>query len=515
MWSKIKNGAFKIVDYKSGEVRFNSDINPFITKLKGLLGTPSADSKIVLTAEIYKEDYHAPVNKYKDDKSEHLKDGDKFINISLQIGDYYITLATLPALKTIEKSFVEGVYNNYKSWVESLNIDNKLTVIGGFDINKNLTAIKPLFPTFRDISKDNSYQMHTISGIKKYFVGGEIEVIKLPTDSKSFMNLYNNNSSHTYYDATQLKNLFNKYKGTHAIKVSYGNGFSKIIPVFEKYHTLEQLLKIVNKNTNTRSSLKDSKNTGLFLGNKLLNPIQIENVYNTLTSEEKKEYQPILTKIYTQIFKGAQATSETKHKRSLKNIFRSHEVIGDGASEDVKNLRVEFINALIEDEKDNNAIDAFFNGYAGETSNQQIITALSEARLVNNFYKKLKKLTDNKFYVSVVLGNKIEESSQIDLVELGLSQKPEDNLVTGFIVETPKLLLNLEPVISAHKNSISSETNTQTTIKIAPNNVQAAITPEIVQSDEEIDEDIRKFSNSEQTDTDIDSLVDSFLNKED
>ena len=49
------------------------------------------------------------------------------------------------------------------------------------------------------------------AGIKKYFVGGEIEVIKLPTDSKSFMNLYNNNSSHTYYDATQLKNLFNTY----------------------------------------------------------------------------------------------------------------------------------------------------------------------------------------------------------------------------------------------------------------------------------------------------------------
>ena len=116
LWRSIKNGAFKIENYKSGKVSFNPDINPLIAELKSLLGISlAADSKIVLTAEIYNEDYHAPVNKYKDDSSEHLKDGDKFINISLQIGDYYITLATLPSLKTIEKSFEKEVYDNYKS----------------------------------------------------------------------------------------------------------------------------------------------------------------------------------------------------------------------------------------------------------------------------------------------------------------------------------------------------------------------------------------------------------------
>lgn len=413
------------------------------------------------------------------------------------------------------------MYETYKSWVDKLDIntDSKITVIGGFDVTENLTAIKPLFPTFKEVSQDKSYKMYTISELEKYFVGGKIEVIKLPTDATSFRNLYNNNSSHTYYNPEQLKNLYSKYKGTHAIKVSYGKGFSKIIPVFEKYHTLKQLLNIINKSTITRESLKDPKNTGLFLGNKLLNIIQIENVYKSLTPEEKKEYQTILTKIYAQIFKKAPEASEAiKLKRSLKNIFRSHEVIGDGTAEGVEDFRIKFANALIKDEENgnNDAIEALFNEYTTNTS-QYLQTALKEARLVNDFYKKLKELTKNKFYVSVVLGNKFEENSQIDLVNLGLSQKPEDNLVTGFIVETPKLLLNLEAVMNAHKNSMNSGTQatSKATQKTTPNNTQGNITPNIVQSGDEIDEAIKKFSENEQTDDSIESLAKSFLKKKD
>lgn len=449
----------------------------------------------------------------------------------MQIGDYYITLATLPSLKTIQKSFEEGVYNTYKSWVDKLDIntDSNITVIGGFDVTENLTAIKPLFPTFREASQDNSYKMYTISQIKEYFVGGKIEVINLPTDEETFKNLYNNNSSHTYYNPEQLNNLYSKYKGTHAIKVSYGNGFSKIIPVFEKYHTLEQLLNIINKSTRTRNSLNDPKNTGLFLGNKLLNVIQIENVYKSF--EEREDYKKyILTKIYTQIFsKYPDASEPIKLKRSLKNIFRSHEVIGDGEDDGVKDFRIKFANALIKDEENGNddAIEALFLEYAAKTS-QFLQTALKEAKLVNNFYKKLKELTKNKFYVSVVLGNKIEKKSQIDLVELGLSQEPEDNLVTGFIVETPKLLLNLEEVMNAHKNSMNSGTQatpkptsnntpnptSNNTPKPTSNNTQGNNTPNVVQNEDEIDELISKFKD-EQTEESVESLAESFLDKKD
>ena len=431
------------------------------------------------------------------------------------------------------------MYETYKSWVDKLDIntDSNITVIGGFDVNKNLTAIKPLFPTFKEVSQDKSYKMYTISELEKYFIGGKIEVIKLPTDKKSFRDKYNNSSSHEYYNTEQLNELYAKYKGTHAIKVSYGKGFSKIIPVFEKYHTLEQLLKIINKDTNTKDDLKDRQNTGRFLGNKLLNVIQIRNVYKSLTPDEKKKYKKILTKIHTKIFTNSEeVTDEVKLKRSLKNIFRSHEVIGDEKSPDVINLRIKFINALIEDEENggNKGIEAFFNSYPTNPSDSQIKTALEEAELVNNFYKKLKELTKNKFYVSVVLSDEIKESSQEDLVKLGLSQHPKDNLVTGFIVETPKLLLNLEEVMKAHKNSMNSGTQntpkttqttkttkgTQTTkttktTQAKPNNTQGNTAPNIVQSGDEIDGLISEFGEVAQTKDSIESLAESFLTKKD
>ena len=324
-------------------------------------------------------------NKYKDDDSEHLQTGDKFINISLQIGDYFITLATLPALKTIEKNFVEEVYNDYKSWVGSLKVDSgkKITVISNLDLKNTLTAIKPLFPTFKDVSADNSLQMRTVAEIQKYFVGGTVEVIKLPTNTTDFMNLYNNNSSHEYYDKKSLENLYLKYGGTYAIRVSYGNRFSKIIPVFEKFNTLQQLLNVINKNKDTRGSLNDKQNTGQFLGNRLINVIQIRNIYKKLTKDEREEYQPILTKIHSEIFKVSDVPEEVKHTRALKNIFRSHEVIGDSASTkvvdpaniSVEDFRIKFRNALIaEEEGKKTAVDDLIN--ATDDVNDQITTAI-------------------------------------------------------------------------------------------------------------------------------------------
>lgn len=509
LWKKIKNGAFTVDN--NGKVTFNSGINPLIRDLKTILGISSnAASKIVLTVETYNEAYHAPVNKYKDDVSEHLADGDKFINISLQIGDYYITLATLPALKTIEKSFVGEVYDTYKSWVDSLKVDDntKITVISELNLNKSLTAIKPLFPTFKEVSEDNSYQMHLVSDIRKYFVGGEIEVMKLPTDKTTFRDVYNKNSSHTIYDATQLSELFSKYNGTHAIKVSYGDGFSKIIPVFEKYHTLEEIIKIINTSTDIRNTFKDGKNTGFFLGNRLLNLIQIENVYKTLTSTEKKEYSPIIEKINSQIFKVPANTDKEKLNRALRNIFRSHEVIGDYASSEVKQLRIDFRNALIEGEDEINKLFA-----ETSTNTDQLKTALSEAKMVYNFYKKLKELTKDKFYVSVKLDNdKNTESSQSDLKLLGLSNNPEDNLITGFIVETPKLLLDLSSILEAHKNPVVVQAVPQS----APTSVQITTptnTKTIIPTNEV--DDIDKAIDSVSNEGDIYDLADTFLKKTD
>lgn len=385
------------------------------------MGGSVTKGSLVITYEKYKADFHNPRNKFGDKVDERLKDGDLMVNLSVKIGDYYITIATFPKLETVKKHFDDEYYKKYETWITGLT--NKLgnNLISELPITK--LPITLISSVQRFIERDTSDKkiVRTIKERLEQSIGVTYKFGTFPSVEDEFKKFYNNYSFGNAIGDSVLTDLYKKYKGKKYIEVGFGNlnSTKKLIALSNTNHTVPKIIKIINNYIREiNKSNKFDPEVGIGLGSVLVNPIQIKQILKN--HKNNKKFVPILNNIVTTIF-GSKAgkvdltVNNNTNFKAFSNIFRAHTVINANPLNDKSFLQVLALHFENYNESKktftntkNETIEEFLENkrveIAKSTESDQIkqnqLNILNEVDTIIELYKLILEKSSNKIFTN-------------------------------------------------------------------------------------------------------------------
>lgn len=206
--------------------------NKYLKKVYGEnINTKQFKFELVLHSSSYSDVYNKPFDKFNDDQSKHLKDGDKFINLAVKLTDEfgkvtYVSLAAITSLSTA-KEYFKNHEESYKK-LEEIYANHKNDTLVNPDSVKVLTSTR----LEKQKVSPNQKRANITLGQLKNVQGITVSEVKLfPTNEQEFIKVYRKITFGKEIPESKLIEMFNGrvlngkkipgYKGKPYVEVSF------------------------------------------------------------------------------------------------------------------------------------------------------------------------------------------------------------------------------------------------------------------------------------------------------
>ena len=260
------------------------------------LVSKDVDQTFVITASKYQEKFNSPVGLLYDNKTKHLKNGSKYITLSVKLSyegqEYFLHLGTFPDTKTLEgfantykNTKLAGLYQNLQGMLEIPEGQTHTSIeIGKADVKERMLQFtstrlykkEPETKAEREVIENiknlNTFErIVELPGINFYgWNNSKVDkpfVMFFPGKLEDFKRLYKSTTFGDQLSDEQLENLYKKKRNKPYIAVSFIDSPSsiKFLPLISKKRSWKEVTDIVvkgnllNKLAKLSSDMKKAK----------------------------------------------------------------------------------------------------------------------------------------------------------------------------------------------------------------------------------------------------------------